>query len=394
MVQAGNNGPSNTWYLLTPGQTGNTFPGTAANTGNYVNSAWSALASSGGSISPAEQQLFNTSALLPSGNLFSIGGEYSSPEPFTALSEIFTPSTTGGPGSWAGTATIPTPGTTVRFNSTVITGASNTSPITITAADTTGLVNNEQLFISGVGGNTAANGGLFTITNVTPTTFQLVGTTGNGNYTGGGNFFVPQFGDDPIEVLPGGNILAGYFNGPQTYIYNPTTNIWTPTAGSKLRNDQSDEETWLKLPDGSILSYDVFGSVNAGVFKASASATCALAGQVGGRQQPEPDQPAGPAQRRVAGPLAAAFPSPGFLEGAELGPAFLLPNGDAIFFGGNGKTAIYDPTTDTWKPPAPTSRPRTSAAPSPAPPTSAGRSPASPVTTFPPSSSPPPAPPA
>jgi PKD domain/Matrixin len=345
MVQAGNNGPSNTWYLLTPGQTGNTFPGTATNTGNYVNSAWSALASSGGSISPAEQQLFNTSALLPSGNVFSIGGEYSSPEPFTALSEIFTPSTTGGPGSWAGTATIPTPGTTVRFNSTVITGASNTSPITITAKDTTGLVNNEQLFISGVGGNTAANGGLFTITNVTPTTFQLVGTTGNGNYTSGGNFFVPQFGDDPIEVLPGGNILAGYFNGPQTYIYNPTTNIWTQTAGSKLRNDQSDEETWLKLPDGSILSYDVFGSVNAGVFKAQ-------------RYVPSQDKwvdasnlsPTNPPGLLSDGSPApsAAFPSPGFLEGAELGPAFLLPNGNAIFFGGNGKTAIYDPTTDTW----------------------------------------------
>ncbi len=31
-----------------------------------------------------------------------------------------------------------------------------------------------------------------------------------------------------------------------------------------------------------------------------------------------------------------------------MGPAFLLPNGNAIFFGGNGHTAIYDPTTNLW----------------------------------------------
>ncbi len=33
-------------------------------------------------------------------------------------------------------------------------------------------------------------------------------------------------------------------------------------AGNKLRSDQSDEESWVKLPDGSILSYDIFASIN------------------------------------------------------------------------------------------------------------------------------------
>ena len=37
-----------------------------------------------------------------------------------------------------------------------------------------------------------------------------------------------QFGDDPTAILPNGNILAGYLSGPQTYIYNPTANTWTP----------------------------------------------------------------------------------------------------------------------------------------------------------------------
>ena len=112
MVQSGNNNPSNSWYDLSPAQTGNTFPGTTTNTGNYVNGTWSSLAASGTWQTPTpETRLFNTSALLPSGQLFAIGGEYSSPDPFTGTAEIFTPSTTGGPGSWAQVPTIPTPPT-------------------------------------------------------------------------------------------------------------------------------------------------------------------------------------------------------------------------------------------------------------------------------------------
>src|SRR5262249_1959602 len=50
-----------------------------------------------------------------------------------------------------------------------------------------------------------------------------------------------QFGDAPIEVLPNGDVLVGYFNGPQTYIYNVATNTWrqpSQLGGSKLRNDK------------------------------------------------------------------------------------------------------------------------------------------------------------
>src|SRR5262249_11086792 len=32
----------------------------------------------------------------------------------------------------------------------------------------------------------------------------------------------------------------------------------------------------------------------------------------------------------------------------ELGPAFLLPDGRALFFGDNGNTAYYTPSTNTW----------------------------------------------
>src|SRR5439155_22375346 len=77
-----------------------------------------------------------------------------------------------------------------------------------------------------------------------------------------------QFGDDPITVLPNGDILAGWFNGPQTFVYNVASNTWRSTTGPKLRNDASDEEAFTKLPDGSILSYDIFASFTTGVFHA------------------------------------------------------------------------------------------------------------------------------
>ncbi|MCI0704510.1 MAG: FG-GAP-like repeat-containing protein [Planctomycetia bacterium] len=58
-----------------------------------------------------------------------------------------------------------------------IADASNASPIVITSNDH-GLVNGQRVTIVGVAGNTSANG-TFYIQNVTPNTFELVGSTGN-----------------------------------------------------------------------------------------------------------------------------------------------------------------------------------------------------------------------
>lgn len=65
-----------------------------------------------------------------------------------------------------------------------ISAATNTSPIQITTT-THGLTTGQTVTVSGVGGNTAANG-TFKITVVNNTTFTLDGTAGNGSYTSGG----------------------------------------------------------------------------------------------------------------------------------------------------------------------------------------------------------------
>jgi Neuraminidase-like domain len=80
-----------------------------------------------------------------------------------------------------------------------ITGASNTSPITVTTASPNALVNGAQVGISGVEGNTAANG-TFIITAVSPTSFTLNGSTGNGTWTSGGTVAFQAIPADPSMV--------------------------------------------------------------------------------------------------------------------------------------------------------------------------------------------------
>jgi hypothetical protein len=67
-----------------------------------------------------------------------------------------------------------------------VTAATNASPIQITS-NLHGLLSGTRITISGVGGNTAANG-TFIITVVDNNNFTLNGTTGNGAYTSGGSW--------------------------------------------------------------------------------------------------------------------------------------------------------------------------------------------------------------
>jgi hypothetical protein len=86
-----------------------------------------------------------------------------------------------------------------------VSGATNASPIVITTSASHLFATADVVVISGVGGNTAANG-TFSITKLTPTTFELDGSTGNGAYTSGGTalntsltpqFQIPADGDGP-----------------------------------------------------------------------------------------------------------------------------------------------------------------------------------------------------
>jgi Kelch motif len=72
----------------------------------------------------------------------------------------------------------------------------------------------------------------------------------------------PQFGDDPTILLDGDRILAGSLGTPNTWIYHYPTDTWEETPIPKVYNDRSDEETWVKLPGGRVLNYDLFQSLS------------------------------------------------------------------------------------------------------------------------------------
>ena len=76
------------------------------------------------------------------------------------------------------------------FATSTITNASNASPIVITTSANHGYSTGDTVNVTGVGGNTAANGssptGFWTITVVDNTHFSLDGSAGNGAYTSGG----------------------------------------------------------------------------------------------------------------------------------------------------------------------------------------------------------------
>jgi hypothetical protein len=89
-----------------------------------------------------------------------------------------------GTGTWIALPGVITNATQAGGSISSVTG--NGAPVVITSANN-GLTNGQYVTVTGVGGNTAANG-TFQVENVTANTFQLVGATGNGNYTSGGTW--------------------------------------------------------------------------------------------------------------------------------------------------------------------------------------------------------------
>ena len=149
----------------------------------------------------------------------------------------------------------------------------------------------------------------------------------------------PNFGDDPSMLLPNGKILAGSIFTNQTYIYDIATNSWS-YAASKVYPDRSDEESWVKLANGNVLTYDIFESVDhsgqyAEVFDPTTRTWSSIS-------------PSDSSARGTIPNLSSVA------IGYELGP-FLKVRGHGVQgqifgIGATGHTALYSPSTNTWKP--------------------------------------------
>src|SRR5574344_2667355 len=74
------------------------------------------------------------------------------------------------------------------YKSYTVSNATNATPIVVTAV-AHGFLTGDKVYISGVGGNTAANG-LFTITKIGVDTFSLNDSVGNGAFTTNGTAII------------------------------------------------------------------------------------------------------------------------------------------------------------------------------------------------------------
>ena len=123
----------------------------------------------------------------------------------------------------------------------------------------------------------------------------------------------------PTVLLKNGLVMSGFTWTSGTYLYDPASDTWGATDSKFF---SSDEETWITLPDGSVLAYSSWGTTFADRYNPTTGVWTST------------------------GPVPVSLLGPG--PDNKIGVGTLLPNGNAILLGGNGKSAIYRPSSNTW----------------------------------------------
>jgi len=260
---------------------------------------------------------------------------------------VWLPETTFGVGSWSAVATQPADSIGICLllpDGTVLAEGSGANWWALTPDSTGSYVNgtwtarnssgwghqdgstavlqNGNVFVGG--GENGNGGNQVEIYNpVTGLWSTAVNPTYFGNISDGNAMLLP---DGRVLIQPEG-ASSGY--GGLTFLFNPGNNTFSQTTGAPsdaYGNIGLSETSWVKLPNDNVLAIDSdqlsTGATTAEMYIPTAGIwTNAVTG----------------------GTVPNIWPD---LSGSgivsEMGPAFLLPNGKAIFFGGNGVTAIYD----------------------------------------------------
>lgn len=155
-------------------------------------------------------------------------------------------------------------------------------------------------------------------------------------------------GDAQSVVLPNGTYMQADCCSPRGALLDAATLTWTPTGAGKF--DPNDEEGWILLPTGKVLTVDAYVPIrpfpyiptgkNYELYDPS-TGTWSVAGST-------------PVQLWDSWLTCGEFslpPGPSF----ELGPGALRPDGTVFYTGANscpgeaGATAIYDVAANTWK---------------------------------------------
>lgn len=122
-----------------------------------------------------------------------------------------------------------------------------------------------------------------------------------------------RIGDAACAVLPDGRLLMGNIDDTRTAIYDPVAGAWSD-GGTK--NSRSSEESWVLMPDGTVLTVECNTSQQAELYLPSKKAWL------------------------KAGTTKSLLVE---ASSSEIGPAILLPDRRAFFVGATGHTAFYTP---------------------------------------------------
>jgi hypothetical protein len=370
---------SATWMRLTPDAHG-----------SYINGTWSTVA-------PGFPRRAFASNMMPNGKVFVLGGEYSGTagianwsaygDVYDPVANTWTPIAPYPPisncpivGLYGGSTTAGSPmvtgmnppstagfqvgwtvsGSGIPANTTIL-SVDSTSQVTLSNSAT--LTGDFQLSIATTNAGSTSSGSRI-IGGLTSTTGYQVGWTvaGNGIPAGAtissvdslnqihisanatatatgvafafGVRYQPTtcFGDAPSMLLGNGQILTGSDFSPATYLYNPATNTWS--AGGPKNYGDNDEQGWVLLNDGTIVTYDIEKSIAAGAGYAE-------------RYNPITNKwsSISPADGTAGGflPLLSSD-----AVGEEIGPLLRLQDGRIFVIGANGHTALYDPSINSW----------------------------------------------
>ena len=310
-----------TWMKLTPDAYG-----------SYVNGTWTTL---GKEITP---RLYFASQVLPDGRYWLVGGEYTGPgllPNWGASSEIYDPVTN----KWTAAAPFPSMPNCPQIYYVSGNQTAGSTKITNVYPQTQGLQVGWNVYGTGI----PAGATIVAIENKSIRISAAATQTIAGNTVVFDQYYTLSacFGDDPSILLPNNEILAGFLVANSTWIYNVESNSWRET-GSKVYNDSSDEEGWAKLPNGDVINYDLFKSIDPL-----------------GDGSNEANGMYAEIYNQKAGTWFGISPSDGTAHGTipqlssvdvgyELGPIIRLQDGRVLVIGATQHTGIYDPKTNTW----------------------------------------------
>ena len=179
-----------------------------------------------------------------------------------------------------------------------------------------------RVFVAGAEyGNGTTNAEIYNIAadswSIVPVPAGIINTANTTNSAGANQ---AGFSDSGSVLLDNGKILIEPVypaSSSNTCIYDSVSNTWT--TEHLVRGTDEDEASWVKLPDGSILTVD-YGTITSERYIPSLNQWISDAN------------------------LPVNLYDP---YGEEMGPGLLLPNGKVFFIGSTPYTAIYSPSGTT-----------------------------------------------